>query len=101
LVEAFLAVSPGGNVAALAEVLDLDVELRSRGGPDGLPVPAQANGAEQVARLILARGSRFAPFGRPAFANVRPGAIVVIEGQLLSVVPFEAIDERWRGSSWR
>ena len=53
-----------------------DVVFRGEGGVGGPPVPEEVRGAEDVAHLVLARGTPTAPLGRPAIVNGRPGAVV-------------------------
>ena len=43
-------------------------------------------GAEAVAEQVLARGSRFAPHGRPALVNGGPGVVVTRGGRRIGVV---------------
>jgi RNA polymerase sigma-70 factor (ECF subfamily) len=94
VVEAFLAASRNGDFEALLEVLDPDVVLRGEAGDSGPPVPSEIRGAEQVARLVLARGTPMAPYGRPAVVNGRPGAVVVLEDRIQSVVAFTIAGDR-------
>jgi RNA polymerase sigma-70 factor (ECF subfamily) len=54
----------------------------------GPRVPAEVRGAEDVARLVLARGTPTAPLGRPAIVNGRPGAVVARAGQVVALVAF-------------
>src|SRR5205807_4291483 len=63
VVDAFLAASRAGDFDALIAVLDPDVVFRvDTGRGDRAP----AEGAEAVARQVLARGRPFAPHARPA-----------------------------------
>ena len=86
VVDAFLAASRAGDFEALIEVLDPDVVFRADTGPrrDREPV----TGARAVAERILARGSRLAPFARPAIVNGNAGVVVVREGRPFAVVAF-------------
>jgi RNA polymerase sigma factor (sigma-70 family) len=84
IVDAFLAASRAGDFDALIAVLDPDVVFRTE-TPDARP---PVTGAEAVARTILARGSRFAPFARPAIVNGAAGAIVAPAGRPIAVVAF-------------
>ena len=43
-------------------------------------------GAEAVARQVLARGSRFAPFARPAIVNGAAGLVIAPRGRPMAVV---------------
>jgi len=72
VVDAFLAASRGGDFAALLEVLDPGVVFRIDAGRSRTEVA----GAGPVARRILARGSRLAPFARPALVNGAAGVVV-------------------------
>ncbi len=86
VVDAFLAASRAGDFDALLRVLDPDVVFRTDRGPRGVRVPV--TGAEEVARTILARGSRLAPYARPAIVNGNAGVIVVPGEKPIAVVSF-------------
>ena len=88
VVDAFLAASRAGDFDALLEVLDPDVVFRIDTG--GTPPRARPPivGAEAVARQVLERGSRFAPFARPAIVNGTAGVVVAPEGRPFAVVGF-------------
>jgi Sigma-70, region 4 len=86
VVDAFLAASRAGDFEALLDLLDPDVVFRADTGPRGARMPVA--GAEEVARTILARSSRFAPFGRPAIVNGKAGVIVVPRTTPIAVVGF-------------
>jgi len=86
VVDAFLAASRSGDFDALLKVLDPDVVFRVDTGPRGDRLPVV--GAENVARRILARGSRLAPHARPAIVNGNAGVIVVPGTQPIAVVGF-------------
>ena len=92
VVDAFLAASRAGDFEALLRVLDPDVVFRADRGPRGLRVPV--TGAEDVARTILARGSRFAPYARPAIVNGNAGVIVVPGNRPIAVVSFSVAGGR-------
>jgi RNA polymerase sigma-70 factor (ECF subfamily) len=47
-----------------------------------------------VAERILARGSRLAPFARPAIVNGNAGVVVVRDGRPYAVVSFAVADGR-------
>jgi RNA polymerase sigma factor (sigma-70 family) len=81
VVDAFLAASRSGSFEALLEVLDPDVVFRVDSGTE-IPV---VSGAPAVAREVLARGTPFAPHGRPAIVNGAAGVVVVIGGRLRAV----------------
>ena len=76
VVEAFLAASRGGDFDALLELLDPDVVFRVDTGKGHPLARPPIRGAENVAREVLARGSRFAPLGRPAVVNGAMGMVV-------------------------
>jgi len=89
VVNAFLAASRAGDFEALVAVLDPDVVFRVDQGPtrDRAPV----TGAAAVASRILARGSRFAPFARPAIVNGAAGVVVVPGRRPIAVVGFTVV----------
>jgi len=84
VVDAFLAASREGDFERLIAVLDPDVIFRVHGAPDEQPV----SGAASVARRVLARGSRLAPFGRFAIVDGGPGVVVVRGGRAVAAVRF-------------
>ncbi len=88
VVDAFLAASRDGDFEALVSILHADVVFRSDGGTDLSPGPLELTGAREVASVVLARGTPFAPFALPAVVDGQAGAAVVIAGQLRSVVKF-------------
>src|SRR5437764_2106948 len=94
VVEAFLAASRAGDFEALLEVLDPDVVFRIDTG--GTPPRARPPvvGAEAVARQVLQRGSRLAPFARPAIVNGAAGVVVAPAGRPFAVVGFTVADGR-------
>jgi RNA polymerase sigma factor (sigma-70 family) len=94
VVEAFLAASRDGDFEALLEVLDPDVVFRAEAGSAGPAVPVSLRGAENVATLVLERGTPFAHLGRPAIVNGRPGAFVALPDRLVSLVAFTVVGDR-------
>ncbi len=94
VVDAFLAASRNGDFEALLEVLDPDVVFRADRGRLGVDAPTIVTGAANVARQILDRGSRFAPFGRPAIVNGNAGVVVAPAGKPVAVVGFTVTDGR-------
>jgi RNA polymerase sigma factor (sigma-70 family) len=88
VVDAFLAASRAGDFGALLEVLDPDVVFRSDRGGLAPGAPALVTGADAVARTVLSRGSRFAPFARPAVVNGAAGVVVAPGGRPIAVVGF-------------
>jgi RNA polymerase sigma-70 factor (ECF subfamily) len=85
LVDAFLAASRAGDFEALVAVLAPDVVFRVRGGA---AVPATEHGPAEVARTVLARGSRFAHLARPALVNGAAGLVLGDPASPFSVVAF-------------
>ena len=92
VVDAFLAASRAGDFEALLKVLDPDVVFRADRGPRGVRVPV--TGAEEVAQTILARGSRFAAYARPAIVNGNAGVIVVPGEKPIAVDSFSVAGGR-------
>jgi RNA polymerase sigma factor (sigma-70 family) len=89
VVDAFLAASRAGDFDALIAVLDPDVVFRVDAGlgtARGARPPIE--GAPAVARQILARGSRLAPFARPALVNGAAGVVVGDLDKPVAVVGF-------------
>ena len=92
VVDAFLAASRAGDFERLVAVLDPEVEFRVDIGP---PDERVAVGAGAVAQRVLARGSRFAPFGRFAIVNGAPGVLVAPPGKRpISVVAMTIVEGR-------
>src|SRR2546423_4511698 len=92
VVDAFLAASRAGDFEGLVAVLDPDVEFRVDIGPADERV---ASGAEAVAVRVLARGSRFATFGRFAVVDGGPGVLVTPPGRRpIAVVGFTVAEGR-------
>jgi len=88
LVDAFLAASRRGDFEALVAVLDPDVTFRFDAGGHGPRAREPISGAEAVARQVLARGSRFARFARPAIVNGAAGLVIATGGKPRAVVGF-------------
>jgi RNA polymerase sigma-70 factor (ECF subfamily) len=57
-------------------------------------VPGSVRGADDVATLVLERGSPFAHLGRPAIVNGRPGAYVALPDRVFSLVAFTIVGDR-------
>src|SRR5439155_24256436 len=72
VVDAFLAASRAGSFERLVAVLDPDVVFRVDSGGTGPQARPPITGAQAVAQQLLARGSRFAPYARPALGNGPP-----------------------------
>jgi hypothetical protein len=47
-----------------------------------------------VANVVLARGTPMAPFARHAVVDGQPGAVVVVDEQVRSVVKFTVVGDR-------
>ncbi len=90
---AFLAASREGDFEALVALLAPDAVFRIDLGRLAPARPSVA-GASAVAREVLSRGTAFAPHGRPAIVEGSAGAVVVIDGNLRSVVSFTVSGER-------
>jgi RNA polymerase sigma factor (sigma-70 family) len=88
VVDAFLAASRAGDFEALLGVLDPDVVFRIDVGGARPGAREPIVGAEAVARQVLTRGSRLAPFARPAIVNGAAGAVVAPGGRPFAVVAF-------------
>jgi len=88
VVDAFLAASRNGDFEGLLAVLDPQIVFRSDRGTDLAPGAIEITGAKEVANVILARGTPFAPFAKPAVVDGQAGAVVEIGGRLRSVVKF-------------
>jgi RNA polymerase sigma-70 factor (ECF subfamily) len=88
VVDAFLAASRAGDFAGLIAVLDPDAVFRMDGGAHSSLTRPPVEGAEAVAREILARGAPFAPLARPAVVNGAAGAIVGVRGRPFAVAGF-------------
>jgi RNA polymerase sigma-70 factor (ECF subfamily) len=93
VVNAFLAASRAGDFDALVAVLDPEVVFRLDLAPSGR---REVHGPEDVARTVLARGSRFAPHARPAIVNGMAGVIVDTPEGRHNVVGFNIVDGRIR-----
>ena len=86
VVDAFLAASRAGDFGALLDVLDPDVVFRIDTGP--ATSREAVIGAHDVALRILARGSRMAPYARPAIVHGNAGVVVVPRTHPVAVVAF-------------
>jgi RNA polymerase sigma factor (sigma-70 family) len=91
LVDAFLAASRNGDFEALVAVLHPDAAFRLRG--DAVE-PVSVRGAEEVARVVLERGSRLAHLARPAIVNGSAGLLLGDSEQPFSVVAFAVVGGR-------
>jgi RNA polymerase sigma-70 factor (ECF subfamily) len=94
VVDAFLAASRNGDFEGLLAVLDPQIVFRSDRGTDLSAGGIEITGAEEVANVILARGTPFAPFAKAAVVDGQAGAVVEVGGRLRSVVKFTVSEGR-------
>src|SRR6478752_1460598 len=81
VVDAFLAAARGGDFDALVRVLDPGVTFRIDGGGAGPLARPPIDGAEAVAREVLARGRPFARYAQPAIVNGGAGLVIRVPGR--------------------
>ena len=94
VVAAFLAASRAGDFDALVAVLDPHVVFRADSGRIGGLVPAQLDGASEVARHAVTEGSRFASLCHPAIVNGAAGLIVRTASRPIGAVGFSVVNGR-------
>ena len=96
VVDAFLAAARASDFDALVAVLDPDVVFRAdRGGlPAAGRLPGVVRGADEVAKVVLERGARFAGFARPALVNGTAGLVIVPGASPVAVLGFTVADGR-------
>ena len=94
LVDAFLAASREGSFEGLVALLHPEVVFRVDAGGRGPNAREPVNGAEAVARQVLARGTPFARFARPAIVNGRAGALVAPGDTAMAVAGFTIVGGR-------
>jgi hypothetical protein len=77
-------------------VLDPDVVFRIDRGrlPAAARGPAEVRGAAALAETVLARGTPFAPFARPAIVNGAAGLVVAPGPYPVAVVGFTIAEGR-------
>lgn len=90
LVDAFFAAARGQDLAALLELLDADVVLRSDGGQSRREISVVLHGAKTIARRAIAFAPSPSAVVRPALINGCPGAVVLQDGRPISVMGFTA-----------
>ena len=92
VVAAFQAASRAGDFEALLRVLHPDVVLRADGGTTGL-ASRLLRGADQVASSAMS--FRWAAdYARAALVNGAPGAVTVVDGEIMSVLAFTVVGDR-------
>jgi len=95
VIDAFLSAARAGDFDALVAVLDPDVVFRVDAGPDSPRARPPIEGAREVAEAILTRGTRLAPYARPALVNGAAGIVVVPpSGRPLAVLAFAIVEGR-------
>ncbi len=93
VVEAYLAASRTGDLAALLRVLDPDVVLRADRAAMARGAAGEVRGADAVAQRALVYGGR-APFSRMALIDGSVGLVVAPRGRLLCVLALRIEGER-------
>jgi RNA polymerase sigma factor (sigma-70 family) len=96
VVDAFLAAARAGDFDGLLAVLDPDVVFRIDTGADAARARPPVTGAAAVARTVLSRGARFAPFARPAIVNGSAGVVLAPAGRPFAVGAFSVVGGRIR-----
>lgn len=104
LAEAFLVAAGGGDLAALVELLDPDVVLRSDGGGRARAAQRPVAGAARVGAFLVGLVAKLArEAGDPARLTIRtvvvnggPGFATYLDGELTGVVALGTDGERVR-----
>lgn len=86
IVIAFAAACANGDLNQLAHLLDHRVTWRADGGGKVTAAPARAQGAHDVAQLLLDFGARGPAQVRMVLVNGAPGLVVRDADQVLSVI---------------
>jgi RNA polymerase sigma-70 factor (ECF subfamily) len=94
VVEAFLAASRNGELAALLELLDPQVVLRLDVGARPRLAHGPVTGAQEVAEFLRTGAPIFAALCRPISVNGGPGFIVGAPGKAVGVVGLAVVDRR-------
>ncbi|WP_147915313.1 sigma-70 family RNA polymerase sigma factor [Ruania zhangjianzhongii] len=92
-VSAFFAAAQAGDFEALVRVLHPEVLLRCDGGDGPSELTLLLRGQRDVASQATMYG-RLAPNLRPAWINGAPGVVVVVGGQVRSVMAFSVAGGR-------
>jgi RNA polymerase sigma-70 factor (ECF subfamily) len=90
VVDAFFAAARAGDMAALVQLLDPDVVLRTDGF---LPGPAVLRGAEAVAGASLGGANPHAEF-HPVLVNGAVGVLVTLRGRPAALMAFTVVGGR-------
>ncbi|WP_042417952.1 sigma-70 family RNA polymerase sigma factor [Streptacidiphilus anmyonensis] len=93
VVEAFLAASRTGDLAALLHLLTTDVVRRADAAALPPGAPTEARGVRDVAEGVLAFGRR-ARLAAPALVDGVVGAVVAPHGRLAMVIRFTVVGEQ-------
>ncbi len=93
VVDAYLAASRAGDVAALVAVLAPDVVLRADPADVARGAPAEVRGAAAVSGRALAYAER-APFGRAALVDGAVGVVVAPRGRLVAALRLTVAGDR-------
>jgi RNA polymerase sigma-70 factor, ECF subfamily len=94
VVAAFLAAARAGDFEALVEVLDPEAVFNVDAGGVGPRAREPVKGAAAVAKMVLARGARFAPQAQPALVNGAAGLIVDSDDGPIAVIGFTVVGGR-------
>jgi RNA polymerase sigma factor (sigma-70 family) len=94
VVAAFLAAARAGDFEALVEVLDPDAVFNIDAGGVGPRAREPVKGAAAVAKMVLARGARFAPQAQAALVNGAAGLIVDSADGPIAVIGFTVVAGR-------
>jgi RNA polymerase sigma-70 factor (ECF subfamily) len=90
VIDAFFAAARAGNLAALVELLDPDVVLRT----DGFAAaPAVLRGAGAVAEAVRAGASPHAEF-QPVLVNGAAGVLITLRGRPAALMAFTVVGGR-------
>lgn len=97
VVDAFLAASREGNFEALLAVLDPEVVLRGDRGPNAPAAFTRVvRGAREVMKGVLAgaKHASAARIERPTLVNGAAGCLIVVDGQVFSVLAFTVVGDK-------
>jgi RNA polymerase sigma factor (sigma-70 family) len=94
VVDAFLAAAREGDFESLLNLLDPDVAFRFHTVEGDPRAREPIVGAETVARRALRGARTFAPHGRPALVNGKPGIVTVIDDKRFATMDCTIRDGR-------